>query len=66
MKAFAIALLRTLIFPREDRNIDTRLGYTIRALAKGMDVGRATFVPMIVAEIMRVIGQKKGSPIEDS
>lgn len=57
MNAFAVALLGTLIFPREDKNIDTRLIYIVRTLAKGSTFGENTLVPMILAEMIRTLSK---------
>ena len=49
LNAFAVALLGSLVFPRERGKIHTGLCYVVRMLSR---VGK-TLVPMILAEILR-------------
>ena len=51
LNAFAVALLGSLVFPREGGKIHTGLCYVVRMLARG---GK-TLVPMILAEILRAL-----------
>ncbi|KAH0761068.1 hypothetical protein KY290_017141 [Solanum tuberosum] len=51
LNAFAVALLGSLVFPREGGKIHTSLSYVVRMMARG---GR-TIVPMILAEIIRAL-----------
>ncbi|KAH0757762.1 hypothetical protein KY290_021255 [Solanum tuberosum] len=53
LKAFAIALLGSLVLPKESGKIDTRLGYVVQDLAQREGEPRKTIVPMIMAEMMR-------------
>ncbi|MDV3202320.1 MAG: hypothetical protein Q8887_02685, partial [Candidatus Phytoplasma australasiaticum] len=57
VNAFVVTLLGTLVFPREDKNIDTRLIYIMYTLAKGRDVGGNTIVPKILAEITKALSK---------
>ncbi|KAH0655330.1 hypothetical protein KY285_030212 [Solanum tuberosum] len=51
LNAFAVALLGSLVFPREGGKIQTSLSYVVRMMARG---GK-TIVPMILAEIIRAL-----------
>ncbi|KAH0716665.1 hypothetical protein KY290_012926 [Solanum tuberosum] len=51
LNAFTVALLGSLVFPREGGKIYTSLSYVVRMMARG---GK-TIVPMILAEIIRAL-----------
>ncbi|KAH0716722.1 hypothetical protein KY290_012990 [Solanum tuberosum] len=51
LNAFAVALLGSLVFPREGGKIHTSLSYVVRMMARG---GK-TIVPMILAKIIRAL-----------
>lgn len=55
LNAFSIALLGTLVFPKENGKIETCLGSIICSLAHGVGSVEVTLVPMILAEILRVL-----------
>ncbi|XP_060197612.1 uncharacterized protein LOC132626680 [Lycium barbarum] len=56
---FAVALLGTLVFPREYGNISTCICSVARAFFEGVDGAQLTLVPMILAEILRALGKCK-------
>ncbi|KAH0698726.1 hypothetical protein KY284_012941 [Solanum tuberosum] len=55
LNVFAIALLGSQIFPKIRGRINTRLGYVVRDLAQREGEPRKTLVPIILAEIMRIL-----------
>ncbi|KAH0665446.1 hypothetical protein KY285_026652 [Solanum tuberosum] len=57
--AFAVALLGTLVFPREHGYISTCICSVARVLFEGVDGEELTVVPMILAEIFRALGKCK-------
>ncbi|KAH0655787.1 hypothetical protein KY285_030669 [Solanum tuberosum] len=56
---FAVALLGTLVFPREHGYISTCICSVARVLFEGVDGEELTVVPMILAEIFRALGKCK-------
>ncbi|XP_075083261.1 uncharacterized protein LOC142167010 [Nicotiana tabacum] len=51
-RAFLVAFLETMVFPRHDKNIDIRLSSIVTALLRGKDV---TIIPMVLSDIYRAL-----------
>lgn len=67
LEVFTLALLGTLVFPLEERRINTRLQSVVMALFhkdqndKGINQkGRFTLIPMILTEIYKALTEVKG------
>ena len=56
---FTVALLGTLVFPREHGHINTCICSVARVLFEGVNGKELTLVPMILAEIFRALGKCK-------
>ncbi|XP_027768841.1 uncharacterized protein LOC107009842 [Solanum pennellii] len=57
--AFTVALLGTLVFPREHGHISTCICSVARVLFESVNGEELTLVPMILAEIFRALGKCK-------
>lgn len=57
LDAFSIALLGTFVFLRELGKIDTNIGSMVQTLSRGINNMEVTLVPMILAEIFRVLSK---------
>ena len=57
--AFTVALLGTLVFPREHAHISTCICSVAHVLFEGVNGEELTLVPMILEEIFRALGKCK-------